>query len=59
LCEIRKELKYGAFNMILKANGKGDFPMTPENFHVEITNEENAHHFLRYKGYLIRSRRLK
>jgi hypothetical protein len=26
-------------------------PMTQESLHVEITNEDNAHHFLSYQGY--------
>jgi hypothetical protein len=28
-----------------------DIPTTQENSHVEITNENNAHHFLRCQGY--------
>jgi hypothetical protein len=28
-----------------------DIPMTQKSSHVEITNEDNAHHFLGYEGY--------
>jgi hypothetical protein len=28
-----------------------DVPMTQESSHVEITNENIAHHFLQYRGY--------
>jgi len=28
-----------------------NIPMTQDSLHVEITDENNAHHFLRYQGY--------
>jgi hypothetical protein len=50
------EIKLGAFNMIPKAEDKfvieaADIPTTHESSHIEITKEDNAHHFLRYHGY--------
>jgi hypothetical protein len=50
-------MKHGAFSMISKAHRKefametADIPMAQECSQVEMTNEENAHHFLRYQGY--------
>jgi len=50
-------MKHSAFSIISKVNSMmfarktDDIPTTQENSHVEITNEDNAHHFLRYKGY--------
>jgi len=46
-------MKHDAFNMIptKSAMETADIPMTQESSHVEITNEDNAHHFLRYQGY--------
>jgi len=49
-------MKHGAFNVIPKANdkfatGKSDIHTTQESSHVEITNEDNAHHFLGYQEY--------
>jgi hypothetical protein len=40
--------------MIPKANDEvciADIPTTHGSSHVEITNEDNDHHFLRYQGY--------
>jgi len=31
--------------------GIGNIPTTQESLHVKITNEENAHNFLRYLGH--------
>jgi hypothetical protein len=30
-----------------------DIPMTRGSSDVEITNEDTAHHFLRYQGYIV------
>jgi hypothetical protein len=45
------EMKRGAFNMMSKANDKADTVTTEESAHIVITNEDDAHHFLRYTGY--------
>jgi hypothetical protein len=51
-------MKYGAFDMVPKANDKScnansRHPHdTKKLANVEITNEENAHHFLQYQGHL-------
>jgi hypothetical protein len=46
--KLSLEMEHGAFSMIPEAC---DVPTTQENSHVEIANEDNAHHFLRYEGY--------
>jgi hypothetical protein len=33
------------------AMGTANIPMIQEILHVEITIEDNAHHFLQYQGY--------
>jgi hypothetical protein len=45
--KISLEMKHGAFSVISKA---ADIPTTQESSHIEITNEDNVHHFLRYQG---------
>jgi hypothetical protein len=57
--KLSLETKHGALNMIPKANNEvcignletADIPMTQQSSHVEITNEDNAHHVLPYQGY--------
>jgi hypothetical protein len=44
------------FNMISKAkdkicNGNSGHTNDPKSWHIEITNEDNCHHFFRYQGY--------
>jgi hypothetical protein len=48
-------MKHGAFNMIPKLNNKVcletvHIPTIQENYHVEITNEDNVHHLLPFQG---------
>jgi hypothetical protein len=50
------EIKHGAFNVIPKANDKvcnanSRIATIQVRKHVEITNEVNAHRFLRYHGH--------
>jgi len=44
------EMKYGAFNMMLKANSKVpmetvNIPVTQESLPIKITNEDNTYDF--------------
>jgi len=48
-------MKHNGFSMIPKAydevfNGNSRHPQDPKRSHVEITNENNVHHFVRYQG---------
>jgi hypothetical protein len=52
-------MKHCAVNMIPKAKrlkfaiGTAGIPTTQGSSHLETTNEENAHQFLRYKGHCL------
>jgi len=54
--KLSQEMKHGVFNMIPNANnkvcdGNSWHPTAQESLHVEIINDDNAHHFLQYQGY--------
>jgi hypothetical protein len=43
-------MKHGTFGMILEAT-KFATETCQESWHVEVTDEDNAHHFVLYQGY--------
>jgi hypothetical protein len=50
LGKLLLEMKYGAFNMMLKANSKVpmetvNIPVTQESLPIKITNEDNTYDF--------------
>jgi hypothetical protein len=54
--KLSLELKHCAFNMIPKTNdtvcnGNSWHPYNPRSLHVKITNDDNAHYFLRCQGH--------